>query len=132
MYDFVIIMFYITHKYAVPIILLYLTSRIIIALFLREIGYDKWYISLIPLGHLYIKLELGAVAPWLLILTALFNVLAFYTLDLIFTVLSLIFNTLSELSYSKIAIDDYSRYLWSLVPGLKYALMIREVIKCRR
>lgn len=115
----------------VLLLFLYILHRVVLALYLKMYEYDKWWLSLLPFGHLYCKKDLGAIPVWLLVITVVFSLFGYLTFQLVFVVPWLLLRIIYEFLFAKIFVDSCNPHLWAFIPQLKNIIMIKELIQCR-
>ena len=113
--------------YKVPIIVVILIAKGILTVHLKVTGYDKWWLALIPFGHLYCKRELCGLPLYLIIPYVLITWIFSTSLNLIVFILQVALCVVHNYKYAYMCIDSCKPIVYSLVPFAKYYFMLKEV-----
>lgn len=109
------------------VLLIVVIAKLVNMAYLFVTGYDKYWLAVVPFGHLYVKSDLAGVNKILLSLSAILSLLSLYSYDLITSIITLILVIVINVKYSSIYVDDCNPYVYSMVPFAKYIIMCKEV-----
>ncbi len=127
MLDIVDLLFAVYYDYWYLILIVYINQKVMFAVYLYKTDYCHWWAWLIPFGHLYCKRELCALNIPLIIIYVLISSCAYYTLDPIFITVFCIVSAICNHKFCSMYMDSGNPWIFSLVPGAKYIMLIKEV-----
>ena len=110
------------------IIVAFLLTKVLTAIYLKFTGYSNWYLGAIPFGHVYFKHELAGVS-YVVLAFQVFAELAFCTTyQLVPFIVTVVLCVYTNFRFATIYADQYNAMLYAVVPFGKYYIMVREVI----
>lgn len=101
------------------------------AYYLKATGYDKWWVSFIPFGHIYYRRDLAGVNLWLLIPLIVFEIIAISGSPYPWIVVWLL-NALANYFFGTIYLNKGNALVFGFVPLAKYFVMWKEIQVCQK
>lgn len=122
---------YIWVNYKVLVLVAVMAAKTITALYLRAIGYDRWFTALIPFGWFVYGGD--ASVPVLLLLARVIMELFFITsYQLVFFILAIALYVWTVYLAADVYVNYSNPKLFAAIPFYKYYIMIKEVLRIAR
>lgn len=113
-------------------IVAFILCKLISAVYLWATDYNKWWLGILPFGHVYYKIELAGISPVLMSFYVVLCPLSLVDYNVYLFAIAMILDIISNYKFADMYIDNGNPWLYSCLPFAKYVIMIKEVISNER